>query len=204
MRLNDDGTIPDDNPFTKKRGVRNEIWSYGHRNAQGLAWQPGTGAMFQTEHGPSQFDGPPGGDELNIVTRAGNFGWPLTSHGKPHDKTIQPKLIFTPAVAPAGAAFYTGDKLKWAKGNLFFGCLAGTALMRVVLDGDKVVRHEKLLHRQYGRIRAVAMGPDGFLYFTTSNRDGRFRPGKEDDRILRLIPTGLVPKRAPKGDPKGD
>ncbi|MHC4848003.1 MAG: PQQ-dependent sugar dehydrogenase [Planctomycetota bacterium] len=190
LRLNDDGTIPLDNPFVGKKGVRPEIWSYGHRNAQGLAWQPGTELMFQTEHGPSIFDGPAGGDEFNLVTRGGNLGWALTSHGKPSKGTIQPLLIFTPAVAPAGAAFYTGDTLKWAKGNLFFGCLRGTALMRVVLDGPKVVKHETLRKGKYGRIREVAMGLDGHLYFTTSNRDGRARPGEEDDRILRLVPKG--------------
>ena len=118
------------------------------------------------------------------------MGWALTSHGEPKKGTTQPLLIFTPAVAPAGAAFYTGDKLKWAKGNLFFGCLAGKALMRVVLDGPKVVKHETLLKGKYGRIREVAMGPDGHLYFTTSNRDGRARPVQEDDRILRLVPKG--------------
>jgi glucose/arabinose dehydrogenase len=187
LRVNDDGTIPKDNPFVGKKGVRPEIWSYGHRNAQGLCWQPGTDLMFQTEHGPSIFDGPAGGDEFNLVKKGENLGWALTSHGKPKEGTVQPLIVFTPAVAPAGAAFYTGDKLKWANGNCFFGCLRGAALMRVVLDGPKVVKHEKLV-QGYGRIREVAMGPDEFLYFTTSNRDGRARPAEDDDRILRLVP----------------
>jgi len=189
LRLNDDGTIPEDNPFTKKRGVRPEIWSYGHRNAQGLAWQPGTNLMFQTEHGPSIFDGPAGGDEVNIVRKGANLGWDLTSHGKPHEGTVDPILVFTPAVAPAGAAFYTGDALPWAKGDLFFGCLAGRALMRVVLEEERPVKHERIVQGR-GRIRAVKMGPDGHLYFTTSNRDGRGRPHEGDDRILRLVPKG--------------
>ena len=136
---------------------------------------------------PSEQNGPAGGDEVNLVERGANLGWALTSHGKPKEGTVQPLIVFTPAVAPAGAAFYSGDKLKWAKGDCFFGCLRGAALMRVVLDGPKVVRHEKLV-QGYGRIREVAMGPDEFLYFTTSNRDGRARPAEDDDRILRLVP----------------
>jgi glucose/arabinose dehydrogenase len=189
LRLEDDGSVPKDNPFVGKKGVRPEIWSYGHRNAQGLAWQPGTNRMFQTEHGPSVFDGPAGGDEVNVVGRGENLGWALTSHGKPHEGTVDPILVYTPAVAPAGAAFYTGDQLPGAKGDLFFGCLRGAALMRVQLDGAKVRKQGRAVEG-YGRIRAVKMGRDGYLYFTTSNRDGRARPNEGDDKVLRLVPGG--------------
>ena len=144
--------------------------------------------MFQTEHGPSMFDGPRGGDEVNVVKRGANYGWPLVSHEKKHAGTVAPLLVYTPAVAPAGAVIYTGNKLKGAKGNLFFGCLAGQCLMRVVLDGDKVVQQERLLNKKYGRIREVAQGPDGYLYITTSNRDGRARRKQGDDHVLRLVP----------------
>ncbi|MHC4953717.1 MAG: PQQ-dependent sugar dehydrogenase [Planctomycetota bacterium] len=188
LRLEDDGVVPKDNPFVGKKGARPEIWSYGHRNAQGLAWQPDTDRMFQTEHGPSIFDGPSGGDEVNIVTRGANLGWPLVSHGRKKEGTVSPLLVFTPAVAPAGAVIYAGDKLKGARGNLFFGCLRGACLMRVILDGEKVIKHEPLLTLKYGRIREVAQGPDGHLYFTTSNRDGRARPKAEDDVLVRIVP----------------
>jgi len=184
----DDGVVPKDNPFAKTKGARPEIWSYGHRNAQGIAWQPGTGRMFQTEHGPSMFDGPSGGDEVNIVTRGSNLGWPLVSHEKKKEGTVAPLLLYTPAVAPAGAVIYDGDRLEGVRGNLFFGCLRGQCLMRVELDGAKVVRQEKLFEKKFGRIREVAVGLDGLIYFTTSNRDGRARPRADDDLIVRLVP----------------
>ena len=188
LRLDDDGVVPKDNPFVGKAGARPEIWSIGHRNAQGLAWQPGTGRMFQTEHGPSMFDGPSGGDELNLVARGSNLGWPLVSHEEKREGTVAPLLVFTPAVAPAGAVIYDGTALKGVRGNLFFGCLRGQCLMRVVLDKDKVVSHERWFEKKFGRIREVAVGRDGFLYFTTSNRDGRARPKAEDDVIVRVVP----------------
>ena len=188
LRLNDDGAVPPDNPFVKQPGARPEIWSYGHRNAQGLDFQPGTGQMFQTEHGPSGFDGPGGGDELNLVERGKNYGWPLVHHRETREGTEPPLLEYTPALAPASGMFYNGSAFPQFRGNYFFGNLRGESVVRVVLEGRRVVSQERLLEKQYGRIRDVAEGPDGALYFSTSNRDGRGRPADDDDRILRLVP----------------
>lgn len=190
LRLNDDGTVPADNPFVGKAGYRPEIFSTGHRNAQGLAWQPGTGLMFQTEHGPSGFEGRGGGaDEVNFVERGKNYGWP-TIYGNRTQAGLEPPLLeYSPACAPASAMFYDGDAFPAFKGNFFFGCLRGTRLIRVVLDGRRVVSQENLLSGTYGRIREVANGPDGYIYFSTSNRDGRGRPAKDDDKIMRLVPV---------------
>lgn len=188
LRLDEDGTVPPDNPFVNQQGARPEIWSYGHRNAQGLDFQPGTGLMFQTEHGPSGFDGPGGGDEVNIVEKGQNYGWPLVHHRETRAGTVPPLLEYTPALAPASGAFYTGSAFPQFRGNYFFGNLRGECLVRVILDGRRVVSQERLLEKQYGRMREVAEGPDGFLYFSTSNRDGRGRPARDDDRILRLVP----------------
>jgi glucose/arabinose dehydrogenase len=188
LRLEDDGRVPADNPFVGRKDARPEIWSYGHRNAQGLDWQPGTGLLFQSEHGPSGGDAPGGGDEVNIVERGKNYGWPVVHHRATRAGTEPPLLEYTPALAPASAAFYRGTRLPGFRGSFFFGCLRGKRIVRVVLDGRRVVRQEALLEDEYGRIRAVREGPDGALYFTTSNRDGRGRPGRDDDRILRLVP----------------
>jgi glucose/arabinose dehydrogenase len=188
LRLNDDGTVPPDNPFVKQKGARPEIWSYGHRNAQGLDFQPGSGLMFQTEHGPSGFDGPGGGDEVNFVESGKNYGWPLAHHRETREGTEPPLLEYTPAIAPASGTFYNGRAFPQFRGNFFFGNLRGECLSRVVLDGRRVVSQERLLEQQYGRIRDVAEGPDGAIYFSTSNRDGRGRPAQDDDRILRLVP----------------
>lgn len=190
LRLNDDGTVPKDNPFVGKEGYRPEIWTTGHRNAQGLAWQPGSGLMFQTEHGPSQFEGRGGGaDEVNIVEAGKNYGWP-TIYGKmTQEGMVSPLLEYTPACAPASGAFYNGDKLPQFKGNFFLGCLRGARIIRIVLDGRKVVSQEDLLSGNLGRIREIGQGPDGYLYFSTSNRDGRGSPAADDDRIMRLIPS---------------
>jgi len=190
LRLNDDGSIPNDNPFVGKSGYRPEIFSTGHRNPQGLAWQPGSGLMFQTEHGPSGFEGRGGGaDEVNIVERGKNYGWPTIYGNRTQAGLEAPLLEYSPACAPASGAFYNGDVFPNFKGNFFFGCLRGTRLIRVVLDGRRVVSQENLLSETYGRIREVAEGPDGYIYFSTSNRDGRGSPAKEDDRILRLVPV---------------
>jgi glucose/arabinose dehydrogenase len=189
LRLNDDGTVPQDNPFVGQSGARPEIWTLGHRNAQGLAWQPGSGLMFQTEHGPSGFDGPGGGDEVNIVERGKNYGWPIIHHKDAKAGLESPLLEYTPACAPASGMFYNGSAFPQFKGNFFFGCLAGRRIIRVTLDGRKVVSQEDLLKNTYGRIREMEEGPDGFIYFSTSNRDGRGSPAKDDDRILRLVPV---------------
>lgn len=189
LRLNDDGTIPADNPFVGQAGVRTEIWSLGHRNSQGIDWQPGSNLMFQTEHGPSGFDGPGGGDEVNIVERGKNYGWPTIHHTATKAGLESPLLEYTPAVAPGGATFYRGNAFPQFTGNFFFACLRGEAIIRVVLDGRKVVSQERLLDHKYGRIRDVVEGPDGSIYFSTSNKDGRGTPAADDDRIIRLVPV---------------
>lgn len=186
LRLNDDGTVPQDNPFVGQQNARPEIWTYGHRNAQGMDWQPGSNLMFQTEHGPSGFDGPGGGDEVNIVEKGKNYGWPTIHHQQTAPGLESPLLEYTPACAPASGSFYRGSVFPQFKGNFFFGCLRGERLIRVVLDGRRVVSQEDLV-KNYGRIREVAEGPDGYLYFSTSNRDGRGKPAEDDDRILRLV-----------------
>ena len=188
LRLNDDGTAPSDNPFVGQQNARPEIWSYGHRNPQGLDFQPATNLLFETEHGPSGFDGPGGGDEVNIVERGKNYGWPVIHHRAAHEGMESPLLEYTPACAPASGAFYRGSALKEFTGNFFFGCLRGEGLQRVVLDGRRVVSQERLLEHRLGRIRDVTEGPDGALYFSTSNRDGRGSPSRDDDRIMRLVP----------------
>ena len=187
LRLNDDGTVPQDNPFVGQQNARPEIWTLGHRNAQGMDWQPGSNLMFQTEHGPSGFDGPGGGDEVNIVEKGKNYGWPTIHHTQTAAGLESPLLEYTPACAPASGAFYRGSVFPQFKGNFFFGCLRGERLIRVTLDGRRVVNQEDLV-KNYGRIRDVAEGPDGYLYFSTSNRDGRGKPAEDDDRILRLVP----------------
>lgn len=190
LRLNDDGTVPSDNPFVGRQGYRAEIFSTGHRNAQGLAWQPGSNLMFQTEHGPSSFEGRgSGADEVNIVERAKNYGWPTIWGTKTQVGLEAPLLEYSPACAPASAAFYTGDKFAAFKGNFFFGCLRGARIIRVVLDGRKVVKQENLLDGTFGRIREIGDGPDGHIYLSTSNRDGRGSAAKDDDRIMRLVPA---------------
>ena len=187
LRLNDDGTVPSDNPFVDTAGARKEIYSYGHRNAQGIAWQPGTDFMWQTEHGPSGFDGPGGGDEINIVPRGQNMGWPLVHHDERKEGTVPPLKTYTPAQAPGACTFYNADKIPDFKGNFFFCCLKGGGVMRLVVDKAKIVSEQKL-HQDLGRCRAIAVGPDGALYFSTSNRDGRGTPQTGDDRIMRIVP----------------
>jgi len=177
LRVNDDGSIPADNPWP-----RSPVWTYGHRNPQGLAWDPVSGLLFETEHGPSGFDGGTGGDEVNIIEKGKNYGWPVIHHKQKRAGMEAPLLEYSPAVAPASGAFWRGD--------FYFGCLRGEHLHRVVLDPKdrrKVLREEKL-YTSLGRIREVAAGRDGALYFSTSNRDGRGNPAASDDRIFRVAP----------------
>lgn len=189
LRLNDDGTVPSDNPLVGQQNARAEIWSYGHRNSQGIDWQPGTNLLFETEHGPSGFDGPGGGDEVNIVEKGKNYGWPVIHHTQTHPEMEAPLLEYTPACAPASGVFYRGAAFPQFRGNFFFGCLKGARIIRVVLDGRRVVTQENVLAEQYGRIRDVSEGPDSYLYFSTSNQDGRGSPAADDDRIIRLVPV---------------
>jgi len=182
LRVNKDGSVPDDNPF-----AGSYIWSLGHRNSQGFDWHPVTGEMWASEHGPSVFDGPAGGDEINQIFKAGNYGWPLVSHEDDMEGMISPKLVFTPAEAPASGMFYDGGVLVGFENNFFFGALRGEGVVRVVLDeaGQEVLYFEKL-RVDVGRVRDVVQGPDGLIYFSTSNMDGRGSPRSGDDKILRL------------------
>ena len=194
LRLNDDGTIPADNPFVNQKDARPEIWTYGHRNAQGLDFQPETGLMFQTEHGPSLIDGVSlfkrtGGDEVNIVERGKNYGWDKISHNMTKAGMETPIIQFSPAIAPASGMFYRGNLFPEFKNNFFFGALKGEMIVRLVMDGRRIVSRDDLLKKQYGRIREVTEAPDGSIYFSTSNRDGRGNPTNVDDRILRIIPA---------------
>ncbi len=198
LRLNDDGTIPGDNPFVNQKDARPEIWTYGHRNAQGMDFQPETGLMFQTEHGPSLIDGVSlfkrtGGDEVNIVERGKNYGWDKISHNMTKAGMETPIIEFSPAVAPASGMFYRGNLFPEFKNNFFFGALKGEMIVRLVLDGRKIVSRDNLLEKKYGRIREVAEAPDGSIYFSTSNRDGRGDAAVADDRILRIIPAETKP-----------
>lgn len=189
LRINPDGSVPTDNPFFGQSGKRAEIWSFGHRNSQGIAWHPETGMMVQTEHGPSGGDAPGGGDEVNVVERGKNYGWPIIHHKMTQAGLESPALEYTPAVAPAGATFCTGKRFPGWKNHFFFACLRGERIIRVQFDGKKAVAQEDLFKGQYGRIRDVAEGPDGYIYFCTSNRDGRGSPRAADDRIFRIVPA---------------
>ncbi|RMG51946.1 MAG: PQQ-dependent sugar dehydrogenase, partial [Acidobacteria bacterium] len=187
LRLNPDGTIPADNPFPGS-----PIYSYGHRNAQGIDWHPVTGDLFSTEHGPSGFDAPGGGDEVNLIEAGKNYGWPVIHHRQRREGMVSPLLEFTPAIAPAGASFYRGHRLPEFTNNFFFATLRGRHIHRVVFkapDYRTVAFHERLLEGEFGRLRDVVEGPDGALYFCTSNRDGRGKPHPDDDRILRIVPA---------------
>ncbi len=182
VRIMPDGAPYGGNP--KKDGWRPEIWSIGHRNVQGAALNPATGKLWTIEHGAR------GGDEINIPEAGKNYGWPVISYGRNYDFTKigvgthkdgmeQPLYYWDPSIAPSGAAFYTGDLFAEWKGNLFVGALAGQALHRLVLDGEKVVGEEKLLADLRERIRDVRSGPDGALWLLTDNPQGR---------VLRVVP----------------
>lgn len=185
LRLNSDGSIPSDNPWPNS-----PVWSYGHRNPQGIDFYPGTSILWETEHGPSGFDGPGGGDEVNVIVKGGNYGWPVVSHDGHKDGMIDPVLVYTPAEAPASGMFYKSGVISQFKNNFFFGCLRGRGIIRVIVDEKdptKVISQSKMSDVDYGRIREIAEGPDGAIYFSTSNKDGRGNPGQTDDRIMRIV-----------------
>jgi len=187
LRMNSDGSVPDDNPFPGSL-----VYSYGHRNPQGLAWHPETGQLLAPEHGPSGEGGLCCRDEVNAIRPGGNYGWPVVT-GRSGDARFVDPVAFSgtdTTWAPAGAAFYDGSDLRGWQGGLFFGTLRGQHLHRLSVGGEgglTVIEEEALFTGEYGRLRAVAMGPDGHLYVATSNRDGRGRPASEDDRILRIV-----------------
>jgi glucose/arabinose dehydrogenase len=186
LRINADGTIPADNPFPGS-----PVWSFGHRNPQGIDWQPGTGLMYETEHGPSGFDGPRGGDEINLIQPGGNYGWPLVSHDQTGPGLISPLIQFTPAYAPASLTFYNSDVLPMFKGAMFFGALVGEGVVKVVIsptDPNKIASVDRII-TNVGRVRNIVQGPDGYIYFSTSNRDGRGTVHPGDDHIYRIVPV---------------
>jgi aldose sugar dehydrogenase len=197
LRLNDDGTVPQDNPFVGRAGALPEIWSYGHRNPQGLAFNRETNTLWETEHGPQ------GGDELNLIEKGKNYGWPVIGYGanytlgteigaRSKEGMEQPKAFFVPSIGISGLAFYTGDKFPNWKGNAFTGGMAGNyrQLVRFAFnDANKsvVANREPLLKDQY-RIRDVRVGPDGFLYIAVDNQFSQPTP------IVRLEPDASKPQ----------
>jgi aldose sugar dehydrogenase len=184
LRLNDDGSIPQDNPFP-----RSPIYSYGHRNVQGLAWHPRTGRLYATEHGPTGEGGLCCRDEVNLIEAGKNYGWPHVAGVAGDPRFVDPVLSSGSVEhwAPSGATF--ASRGPWT-GSLLIATLRGRHLRRVVFDetGRSVVRQDVLLPWQYGRMRDAVEGPDGAIYVTTSNRDGRGIFGAEDDRVLRIVP----------------
>lgn len=185
VRINPDGSIPQDNPFVGTPGARPEIWSRGHRNVEAATLDPATGELWEVEHGAR------GGDEVNISRKAKDYGWPTITYGIDYDgRPItggitqkegmeQPLYYWDPVIAPSGMTFYTGDLFPAWKGSLFIGGLGSTCLVRLTLDGEKVVGEERLLTDLDERIRNVRQGPDGALYLLTDNAKGK---------ILKLVP----------------
>ena len=173
--------------YRGRRPSRPAVYSIGHRNAQGFSWQPGTDRLFATEHGPTGFDGPYGWDEVNIVRRGGNYGWPTVFGESQPPPFIAPLRLYPEPLAPSGATFVRRRGSAWS-GDFVFACLRGRQLRRLVLRGDAIIKEEPLLQDSYGRLRTVVEGPGGDLYVLTSNRDGRGSPVPGDDRILRITP----------------
>ena len=186
IRIERDGRVPADNPFVDRPGALPEIWSYGHRNVQGAALHPGTGDLWTNEHGPK------GGDELNLTLPGRNYGWPAITYGVDYSGAIisdetaapgmeQPVHYWVPSIATSGLAFCTGSRFPRWQGNAFVGGLRSQQLVRLELDGDRVVHEEVLLKGVIEqRIRDVKQGPDGFLYLLTDEKDGR---------LLRIEPV---------------
>ena len=187
VRIYPDGRIPEDNPFVGQKGARPEIWSYGHRNQQGEALNPWTGTLWTHEHGPK------GGDEINLIERGQNYGWPLATHGidysskpipeakgKVVEGTVAPYHVWEKSPGISGMTFYDGERFKPWQHNLFIGALADKDVIRLQLDGDKVVHEERLLGGLKARIRDVRQGPDGYVYVLTDEDKGTvYRVGLE-------------------------
>ena len=142
-----------------------------------------TGDLWEAEHGQTD------NDEINVIESGGNYGWPVIEGSESRPDMITPVTFFVPGVAPSGASFYTGTRLPAFRNQLFVATLRGMTLLRVTVDGRRITSIERLLENRYGRLRDVVTGPDGYLYFCTSNRDGRTTPVAEDDRLLRIVPV---------------
>lgn len=178
IRLHDDGRVPADNPFTKRSGALPEKWTLGNRNMQGAALHPQTGELWTHEHGPQ------GGDEVNVMRSGLNYGWPVITYGvnyglgtrigegQSKPGMVQPLHVWVPSIAPSGMAFVSGSQFPQWQGDLLVGALRGQMLVRLVLDGEKVLREERLLQGRVGRIRDVRMGPDDFIYLLSDGPDG--------------------------------
>jgi glucose/arabinose dehydrogenase len=179
LRINRDGTTPRENPFSSP------VYSYGHRNPQGLDWHPATGQLWAVEHGNV------GNDEVNAIDAGANYGWPRIEGSQTMAGMRTPLTFYNPAVAPSGTSFYRGDRFPRFVNNVFTGTLRGTHLLRLVPDGSapRIAAQEVLLNGRFGRLRDVIPGPDGLLYLATNNRDGRGSPVATDDRILRISPA---------------
>ena len=187
-RINEDGSVPADNPFVNNPGIRPEIWAWGHRNAQGLAIDMETGAVWQTEHGPQ------GGDELNLVAAGENYGWPVVGYGVNYrsglaihkgtmdESMADPSHVWVPSIGASGLMLYTGDAFPRWKGDIFAGGMALEQLARLVMDGEMVQREETLVYGM-GRVRDVRQGPDGLIYLAIDHRDAEPTP------VLRLEPA---------------
>lgn len=185
IHIRPDGTSPPDNPFLKRSRALPEVWAFGLRNPEGLAFNPLTGELWEQEHGPM------GGDEINIIAKGSNYGWPLVSYGRNYDGSpvgegkqkaaglIDPVWYWVPSIATSGMMFYTGDLFPMWKGSLFNGGLKSKLLSRLALDGNRVVSDERMLEGLNERIRDVRQGRDGAIYLLTDNKDGR---------ILRMRP----------------
>ncbi|WP_380181336.1 PQQ-dependent sugar dehydrogenase [Kalamiella sp. sgz302252] len=180
VRLKADGSVPEDNPFVHKKNARPEIWTYGMRNPQGLAFNPWTKQMWENEHGPR------GGDEVNLLRKGENYGWPLATWGIDYSgekvpgsqggeaaDTLQPQLYWKVSPAVSGMAFYNGDRFPQWKNSLFIGALKDKSLIHLGVDGDKVVEKSRLLKDRGERIRDVRTGPDGYLYVLTDEANGK-------------------------------
>ena len=178
IRLNEDGSVPKGNPFVNRKDARPEKFTYGNRNMQGAALHPNTGELWTHEHGPQ------GGDEINIIRAGRNYGWPLVTYGANYGTGtkigegtqkpgIEPPLHYwVPSIAPSGMAFYAGDKFPNWRGNILLGALNGGVLVRLELDGEKIVKEERIMRETIGRIRDVRVGPDGYVYLLTDERRG--------------------------------
>ncbi len=191
-RVNEDGSIPQDNPFAHRPGALPGIWTYGHRNPQGLVFSPMTGELWETEHGPR------GGDELNILYPGHNYGWPVITYGINYDGTPitdhtsqegmdQPITYWVPSIAASPITFYTGSRFPQWKNNLFLGALAAQELRRLVIDGHSVT-HQEILFKGMGRVRDIVNAPDGYLYIVLN----------QPDRIDRLVPGVMTVSAAAK------
>jgi aldose sugar dehydrogenase len=179
LRLNRDGSSPRDNRFGSP------VYTYGHRNPQGVDWHPTTGDLWAVEHGAT------GNDEVNAIRAGLNFGWPRIEGAATMTGMETPDVFYNPAIAPSGASFYRGQRFPLFANNLFVATLRGSHLLRLTVDtaSRRVTAQERLLEGTYGRLRDVVSGPDGYLYFCTNNRDGRGSTTGPDDRVLRIVPA---------------